>query len=66
MASLIPGYSYDIFISYRQEDNKGDRQGAPLTWATPNPGVVEAMGNNLIKFVWRQFWARIGWFIMIN
>ncbi len=25
MASLIPGYEYDIFISYRQKDNKGKR-----------------------------------------
>lgn len=25
MASVIPGYEYDIFISYRQNDNKGDR-----------------------------------------
>jgi TolB-like protein len=25
MASLLPGYEYDIFISYRQKDNKGDR-----------------------------------------
>jgi tetratricopeptide (TPR) repeat protein len=25
MASLITGYNYDIFISYRQKDNKGDR-----------------------------------------
>jgi len=25
MASLISGYNYDIFISYRQKDNKGDR-----------------------------------------
>ncbi len=25
MDSLIPGYEYDIFISYRQKDNKGDR-----------------------------------------
>jgi hypothetical protein len=24
MASLIQGYTYDIFISYRQKDNKGD------------------------------------------
>jgi hypothetical protein len=24
MASLIPGYEYDIFISYCQKDNKGD------------------------------------------
>ena len=25
MASIIEGYNYDIFISYRQKDNKGDR-----------------------------------------
>ena len=25
MASIIPGYELDIFISYRQKDNKGDR-----------------------------------------
>ncbi len=24
MASIIPGFEYDIFISYRQKDNKGD------------------------------------------
>jgi tetratricopeptide (TPR) repeat protein len=25
MASIVAGYNYDIFISYRQKDNKGDR-----------------------------------------
>ncbi|TSA31619.1 MAG: hypothetical protein D4R64_17795 [Porphyromonadaceae bacterium] len=25
MPSIIPGFEYDIFISYRQKDNKGDR-----------------------------------------
>jgi TolB-like protein/tetratricopeptide (TPR) repeat protein len=25
MASIIPGLEYDIFVSYRQKDNKGDR-----------------------------------------
>jgi len=25
MPSLIPGYNYDIFISYRQKDNRGER-----------------------------------------
>ena len=24
MASLIPGYEYDIFISYRRKDHKDD------------------------------------------
>jgi hypothetical protein len=25
MSSIIEGYHYDIFISYRQKDNKGDK-----------------------------------------
>jgi hypothetical protein len=25
MPSIVSGYEYDIFISYRQKDNKGDR-----------------------------------------
>jgi len=25
MSSIVPGYNYDIFISYRQKDNKGDK-----------------------------------------
>ena len=25
MPGLIPGFGYDIFISYRQKDNKGDK-----------------------------------------
>lgn len=25
MSSIMEGYNYDIFISYRQKDNKGDR-----------------------------------------
>jgi len=33
MASLIPGYEYDIFISYRQKDNKGDRWVSELAVA---------------------------------
>jgi hypothetical protein len=26
MASIIEGYNYDIFISYRQKDNKSDKR----------------------------------------
>jgi len=33
MASIIPGYEYDIFISYRQKDNKGDRWVSMFTEA---------------------------------
>ena len=25
MPSIVPGFEYDIFISHRQKDNKGDR-----------------------------------------
>ena len=31
MASLIEGYNYDIFISYRQKDNKYDGWVADFT-----------------------------------
>src|SRR5512137_307959 len=38
MASVIPGYEYDIFISYRQKDNKGDK------WVTE---FVDALRDEL-------------------
>ena len=38
MPSIISGYSYDIFISYRQKDNKGDR------WVT---GFIDALKTEL-------------------
>jgi hypothetical protein len=38
MASILPGFDYDIFISYRQKDNKGDR------WVSE---FVEALKNEL-------------------
>jgi adenylate cyclase len=38
MASIVPGYEYDIFISYRQKDNKGDR------WVSE---FVDALKNEL-------------------
>lgn len=38
MSSLIEGYNYDIFISYRQKDNKGDH------WVTE---FVEALKTEL-------------------
>ncbi len=38
MASQIPGFEYDIFISYRQKDNKGER------WVT---AFVEALKTEL-------------------
>ena len=33
MASLLPGYEYDILVSYRQKDNKGDRWVSELVEA---------------------------------
>lgn len=38
MPSIVPGYEYDIFISYRQKDNKGER------WVTD---FVEALKTEL-------------------
>lgn len=38
MASIVPGFEYDIFISYRQKDNKGDQ------WVT---GFVNALKSEL-------------------
>ncbi len=40
MASIIPGFEYDIFISYRQKDNKGDK------WVSE---FVEALKTELDK-----------------
>ena len=36
MASLLPGFEYDIFISYRQKDNKGDRWVSEFVQALKN------------------------------
>ena len=36
MPSLLPGFTYDIFISYRQKDNKGDR------WVTEFVSALKA------------------------
>lgn len=38
MSSIIEGYNYDIFISYRQKDNKGDK------WVSE---FVDALKNEL-------------------
>jgi len=38
MPSIIEGNAYDIFISYRQKDNKGDK------WVSE---FVEAKANDL-------------------
>jgi tetratricopeptide (TPR) repeat protein len=53
MSSIIEGYNYDIFISYRQKDNKGDR------WVSE---FVEALKNELGS----TFKEEISVFIDIN
>ncbi len=40
MASLIPGFEYDIIISHRQKDNKGDK------WVSE---FVDALRDELIN-----------------
>jgi hypothetical protein len=36
MSSIIPDYKYDIFISDRQKDNKGDRGVSKFAETTRN------------------------------
>src|SRR4030043_1729715 len=53
MASLIPGYEYDIFISYRQKDNKHD-------------GWVTEFVNNLKGELESTFKAEVSVYFDIN
>jgi tetratricopeptide (TPR) repeat protein len=53
MASIIPGYEYDIFISYRQKDNKYD-------------GWVTEFVNNLKKELDATFKEEVSVFFDIN
>ncbi len=43
MASIIEGYNYDIFISYRQKDNKHDG------WVTEFVDNLKGNSNQLLK-----------------
>jgi hypothetical protein len=45
MTSIIPGYEYDIFISYRQKDNKGDRWVSEFVEALKTE-LKEAVSND--------------------
>ena len=53
MASLLPGYSYDIFISYRQKDNKYD-------------GWVTDFVDNLKKELEATFKEEVSVYVDIN
>ena len=44
MSSIIEEYNYDIFISYRQKDNKGDRWVSEFVEATKK--AVAGQKNN--------------------
>jgi hypothetical protein len=43
MASLIPGYEYDIFISYRQKDNKGEKLVGEYFGKTPRYTILNGL-----------------------
>lgn len=43
MASLLPGYAYDIFISYRQKDNKSDH------WVTEFVNALRSELDSTLK-----------------
>ena len=52
MSSIIEGYNYDIFISYRQKDNKGDR------WVSE---FVEALKTELESTFKGRSWELKTW-----
>jgi len=41
MSSIISGYEYDIFISYRQNDNRSDK------WVTKFIQAAQSVSNKL-------------------
>jgi len=43
MPSIIEGYNYDIFISYHQIDNKGDRWMSEFVDALKTPALPAGM-----------------------
>ncbi len=43
MPSLVPGFEYDIFISYRQHDNKGGK------WVTTFFNALKAEIDSTFK-----------------
>jgi len=47
MASLIPGYEYDIFISYRQKDNKHDGWVTEFVENLKESGLSNITSNKL-------------------
>ena len=50
MSSIIEGYNYDIFISYRQKDNKGDRWVSEFVDISKNRTRINIQGRNQCLF----------------
>jgi hypothetical protein len=44
MISILPNYEYDIFISYRQNDNKRD------SWMTNFAPALKAKLESMLKY----------------
>jgi hypothetical protein len=68
MSSIIEGYNYDIFISYRQKDNKGGRQGVPLSGTTQfrEAGWVSEFVDSLKTEIESTFKEEISVYFDIN
>ena len=68
MPSIIEGYNYDIFISHRQKDNKGGRQGASLFGATQSreAGWVSEFVDSLKTELESTFKVEISVYFDIN
>ena len=50
MPSVLPGFEFDIFISYRQKDNKGDRWVSEFVDALKNELAVDLQRRDQYLF----------------
>ena len=51
MSGIIEGYNYDIFISYRQKDNKGDREMSEFVVALKTELEYSQKSLRLLEFI---------------
>ena len=59
MSSIIEGYTYDIFISYCQKDNKGDRWLSEFVDALKTELESTLLSMHILHIIQRQYyWQR--------
>ena len=67
MSSIIEGYNYDIFISYRQKDNKGDRWVSEFVDNSERQNLNQHLKRRsvfiLTSILMTDFWRHMMWMI---